>query len=49
VDIFGLGAVFFNLLTSRYLFAGNKQEDVLAHNKECNIAPSRAYIKKFSN
>ncbi len=47
-DIFGLGAVFFNLLTSRFLFAGKNHEEILDQNKECNIWPARPFIKNFS-
>ena len=36
-DIFSLVAVFYSLLTSKYLFPGNDANEVLYRNIECNL------------
>lgn len=35
VDIFSLGAVFFNLISGRYLFSGKDLQELLKRNIEC--------------
>lgn len=36
-DIFSAGAVFFNLLTRRYLFSGETVEDIVVKNARCEL------------
>lgn len=47
-DIFSLGAVFFNLLTGRYLFGGNCRNDVLRHNEKCDLSTKHKYVATVS-
>ena len=35
-DIFSLGSVFYNLLTSSYLFTGDSKDELLELNRECD-------------
>jgi serine/threonine protein kinase len=37
-DIFSLGAVFFNLVSGRYLFSGKDLQELLKRNIECETA-----------
>ena len=34
-DIFSLGSLFFNLLSGRYLFSGESNQQILAKNEKC--------------
>jgi len=36
-DVFSLGSVFFNLLTGRYLFSAQNQDDLLIKNVKCDL------------
>ena len=36
-DIFSLGSVFFNLVTGRYLFSGESNQEILRLNSECKL------------
>ena len=44
-DIFSLGSVFFNLLTSCYLFTGETGNDKLLCNKECDNFGAIEYLR----
>jgi serine/threonine protein kinase len=43
-DVFSLGALFFNLLTGRYLFSGESMEQTLRRNVRCDISGVTKYI-----
>ncbi|TNV86377.1 hypothetical protein FGO68_gene6469 [Halteria grandinella] len=49
VDIFSLGSIFFNLLTSRYLFNGKNNNEILDKNRQCNLSLMGKYITKVSD
>lgn len=36
--MFSVGSIFYNLLTNRYLFASNKNEELFKLNKECDLS-----------
>ncbi len=42
-DVFSLCCVFFNLLTSCYMFVGRDNNELLYLNKECNIEHVKTY------
>jgi calcium/calmodulin-dependent protein kinase I len=48
VDIFSLGSVLFNLLTGRYLFSADCQQDLLIKNIKCQTAHIIKYLKNNS-
>jgi len=48
-DVFSLGAVFFNLLTGRYLFSGDNMEQTLRRNVRCDIKGIQKYLEHTSN
>jgi len=43
-DIFSLGSVLFNLLTGRYLFSADNQQDLLIKNIKCQTAHIIKYL-----
>lgn len=43
-DVFSLGCVFFNLLTSCYVFAGKDNNDLLQQNMQCDLTHIERYI-----
>jgi serine/threonine protein kinase len=47
-DIFGAGAVLFNLLSRRYLFSGKDGDEVLRRNARCSIDHVRKYLTHVS-
>ena len=47
-DVFSLGALFFNLLTGRYLFSGENMEQTLRRNVRCDISGISKYISNMS-
>lgn len=48
-DVFSLGAVFFNLITGRYLFSGEDFEQTLRRNVRCDVASINKYLEHTSN
>jgi serine/threonine protein kinase len=48
-DVFSLGALFFNLLTGRYLFSGENMEQTLRRNVRCDISGVGKYLLHTSN
>ena len=48
-DIFSLGSLFFNLLSGRYLFSGESNQQILAKNEKCQISHIEAYLSGISN
>jgi len=47
-DLFSLGALFFNLLTGRYLFSGENMEQTLRRNVRCDISGIAKYLTHTS-
>lgn len=47
-DIFSLGALFFNLLTGRYLFSGENMEQTLRRNVRCDLSGVAKYLTHTS-
>ena len=47
-DIFSLGAVFFNLLTGRYLFSGENMDQTLRRNVKCDPTGVENYLTHVS-
>lgn len=43
-DIFSLGSLFFNLVTGRYLFNGQNNDQVLTRNKICDLSIIPDYL-----
>ena len=43
-DIFSLGALFFNLLTGRYLFSGENMNQTLRRNVRCDLSGVTKYL-----
>ena len=48
-DIFSLGSVFFNLLTGRYLFSADNQQELLIRNVKCQISHIKKYLSHVSS
>ena len=46
-DIFGLGVIFYNLMTGRALFPGSTVESVLQKNARCDLSRAGKYISLF--
>jgi serine/threonine protein kinase len=44
-DIFSLGCVFFNLLTSCYMFVGRDHQELLYQNMDCNLDHVHKYVE----
>ena len=47
-DIFSLGCVFFNILTSKYLFKGDSAMEILMYNSRCNLNHIKSFIAHIS-
>jgi serine/threonine protein kinase len=47
-DVFSLGAVFFNLLTGRYLFSGENMDQTLRRNVRCDLTGIDKYLTHVS-
>ena len=48
VDIFSMGAVFFNFMTGCFLFSGASEEQVLINNKKCNTSKIENNLRHYS-
>lgn len=46
-DIFGIGVIFYNMLTGRALFIGKSQLEVLEQNKDVDISYATKYINRL--
>ncbi len=47
-DIFSLGSVFFNLVTGRYLFAGQTADEIILKNYNCDLSLMDKYLTNCS-
>lgn len=47
-DIFSVGSLLFNLITGRYLFSGEGEDELLKQNLKCDLSRIDKYLLKMS-